>query len=339
MRRLGLGMAASLVLAGSAGAQTYRGVVRGFCPFPLSVSIVRTARTAGAFQYVGPTTITLRNTGSGRSAVLRASGGYRVETATGDLAYHGHMIWLGVSSHVPYLSTDGSGGEKAPGFVISGPRPKVIDPCALVAGAAPSTAMRTTHAPWPLPAYPLSQIERAGLTPVLGNLIRHDHAHVDVIVDGRRVTVPAGVGMAGLAGGGPCPTGAPANGDCATGHFYVPEVGFSPIHTHSASGIVHIEADRPGAFTLGQFFDEWGVRLDRRCLGGYCSGGGQALRVYVNGRRVGNPRAVVLRDREEIAVLYGRAGDFTYVPSRYTGGWPGVGCGGSGERSCLATLR
>ena len=175
----------------------------------------------------------------------------------------------------------------------------------------------------------------ARLSPIIGFLVRHDHAHLDLIVNGRKVTVPAGVGLAEPVDKGPCPKPTAPTGDCKTGHVFVAQVANSPVHTHTSSGIIHIEPDRPGAYTLGQFFDEWGVRLDTRCLGGYCTGGGKELRAYVNGKRVANPRSVVLTNKQEIALVFGGPGDFASVPSSYSGGWPGVGCGGPGEHSCL----
>lgn len=124
------------------------------------------------------------------------------------------------------------------------------------------------------------------------------------------------------------------SGDCAPGHFFTPEVAISPLHPHTTSGIVHIEADRPGTFTLGQFFIEWGVRLDSRCLGSYCAGGGKELRVYVDGRRVpGDASRVVLGNGQEIAVVFGGPRGFRSVPSRYAGRMP-RGCGGAGEHAC-----
>jgi hypothetical protein len=127
---------------------------------------------------------------------------------------------------------------------------------------------------------------------------------------------------------GPCPQGGGTSGDCATGHSFFGRVANAPLHTHSASGIIHIEADRRGTYTLGQFFDEWGVRLDARCVGAYCG----SLHVFVDGRRrAGDPRRIVLTNHQEIALVAGRG----RPPSRYTGGWPGGGCGGAGEPSCL----
>jgi hypothetical protein len=156
-----------------------------------------------------------------------------------------------------------------------------------------------------------------------------------VSVDGRPVTAPAGIGQAEPADAGPCPRERTPVGDCSAGHVFAAKVANSPLHTHTASGIVHIESDRPGSFTLGELFDEWGVRFDGRCLGGYCTGHGKVLRVFVGGRRVGgDPRRVVLLNRQEVAVVFGRRGALGKVPATYTKGWPGLGCGGPREPAC-----
>ena len=55
----------------------------------------------------------------------------------------------------------------------------------------------------------------------------------------------------------------------------------------------------------------------------------------MNGKQVANPRAIVLTNKQEIALVFGGPGEFASVPSSYSGGWPGVGCGGPGEHSCL----
>ena len=196
---------------------------------------------------------------------------------------------------MPFLRTVGKGSFSADLVLSPGStQARVLDPCALVGTRAPAKP-RETPAPWPLPRYALSRIAAAGLTPLLGRVIRHDHLHLDVIVNGRKVKVPGGVGLAEPVDGGLCPQGPRSSGDCATGESFFAQVANAPLHTHASSGLIHIESDRRGAYTLGQVFDEWGVRFDRSCVGGYCTGGGKQLRVYVNGRRVtGDPRAVVL---------------------------------------------
>jgi hypothetical protein len=190
-----------------------------------------------------------------------------------------------------------------------------------------------------LPAFALRQIAYARLMPVTGTLTRHDHVHLDLIVNGKRITVPAGVGMAGPVdrGPGPCPPPPESRsiGDCGPGHFFTARIATSPLHTHTSSGIIHIESDRQRTFTLGAIFDEWGVRFDSSCIGGYCTGNGKELRVFVDGKRVsGDPRSVVLADRQEIAVVFAGSGGFRSVPFTYAKRWP-VGCGGSAEPACI----
>ncbi|HEY3921574.1 MAG TPA: hypothetical protein VGL76_05610 [Gaiellaceae bacterium] len=340
-------VAVSLAAAGAgspSGIPSFDTVDGDLCPFPLDVSITgplkndEPATTALALAFTGRTTILIRNEKTGRSVTLTSSGPTTVSRSN-TVTFSGHHVWFWLAApRIPYLATDGSGTFRAPRFLLSGSaKAKVLDPCALVAPARPSTKPRATRAPWGLPAYPLTQMAYAGFTPLLGNLLRHDHVHLDLRVDGRKVTVPAGVGLVQPVDRGPCPP-SPGNlpqGDCTTKNVYTAAVANSPVHTHSSSGIIHIETDRKGTVTLGAFFDEWGVRLTSSCVGGYCTGGGKQLRAYVNGRRVtGSPRKIVLTNRQEVALVYGRASAFRSVPAKYAGGWPGLGCGGPGEFSC-----
>ena len=99
--------------------------------------------------------------------------------------------------------------------------------------------------------------------------------------NGRRVTVPAGIGID------------------AAGRF------ISPLHAHDPSGIVHVESPTVQAFTLGQFFGVWGVRFTPSCLGGYCATGQSRLWVFLNGVPVaGDPRLVPLEEHDEIVVAF-----------------------------------
>jgi hypothetical protein len=313
------------------------------CPFPLRVTVTRqpgdeVATTALQYVFAGPSRITLRNVSTGRTATLESPGPHEVDTRTGTIVFHGRQVWFwSTSKSIPFLATTGTGRLVAPGYVLApgSSQARVVDPCAQVAPSPPSTEPRATRAPWPLPAYALSRIAYAGLTPLLGRIVRHDHVHLDVRVNGRRVAVPAGVGLAEPVDHGPCPPAPVQQGDCTTGHIYAAAVANSPLHTHSASGIIHVEPDRPGRYTLGQFFDEWGVRLNASCIGSYCAGRGRQLRAYVDGRRApGNPRAIVLGNRQEIALVYGTRAAFRSVPSHWRKGWPGLGCGGAGEPRC-----
>ena len=94
---------------------------------------------------------------------------------------------------------------------------------------------------------------------------------------------------------------------------------FSPVHTHDTNGVVHVESNIVRDFTLGQFFDIWGVRFDLNCIGGYCTDATHTLRVYANGSPIsGDPRNLVLAAHPQIGVVYGDAARPPAVPPNYT---------------------
>src|SRR5213076_1052686 len=120
----------------------------------LAASFDQVATNVLHFELAGPSTITLRNTRTGRTAVLRSPGPFAVDTRTGTVTFRGRHVWYwSTGKDVPFLSTTGAGSLRAPSYVLSrgSTRPRVIDPCALVAPSAPSTKPRTTPAPWGLP--------------------------------------------------------------------------------------------------------------------------------------------------------------------------------------------
>jgi hypothetical protein len=317
---------------------TVQGVDTGLCRFPLQVTLfdAQRSRSVGSnVRVTGLAKVVLTNLDTGKAKSLDGSSPFSVDSS-GTLSIWGHDVFVTAASFVPFESTKGPLSITADGRLSSAnSNANAVDPCAEV-GPAPVLAPATTPAPWGLPTNSLSHIGFADLTPIIGALVRHDHEHLDLIINGQAVTVPAGIGMAEPFSFGPCPPGF-NDGDCATGNIFDGLVADSPLHTHSTSGIIHLETDRPGVFTLGQFFDEWGVRLNQSCVGGYCTDAGKEMRVYVNGDRVaGDPGNLVLTEHQEIAVIYGGPGAFNSVPSTYSGGWldPGGGCGGAGEPSC-----
>lgn len=162
--------------------------------------------------------------------------------------------------------------------------------------AAAPTAPRTgVPTDWRLPADMTAAARRAGL-PMLGQemLAIHYHAHLDVIVGGRRVTVPAYLGI-----------------DNARQRI-------SPLHTHDTSGVVHIESARDIPFTLGQLFTEWGQPLTASQVGPVSVGSGQVLRVYRNGgQTTGNPAALRFQQHDEIVVWVGARSATPQVPASY----------------------
>jgi hypothetical protein len=161
-------------------------------------------------------------------------------------------------------------------------------------------------APWPAPADPMKLTRNAGLTPETHEFVfLHVHAHLDVFVNGKPVVVSAGIGIAvddpavkrfqaqdgSIGYGGISP---PCAAPC-----------ISPLHTHFQDGVLHTEAKEHQFNTLGEFFTEWAVRLDQKCVGGYCKPAAP-ITIYVDGKPdTGDPRLIELEDKREIAIVIG----------------------------------
>lgn len=149
--------------------------------------------------------------------------------------------------------------------------------------------------PWPAPADASAAVAAAGL-PMLGSegAVEHIHAHFDVIVDGQSVPVPAGIGI-------------------DRGQRLI-----SPLHTHDASGVIHIESPVKRPFSVGEFFTEWQVSLSADNIGALRTADGKSVRVFVNGHlQTGNPAAITIGAHDEIAVAYGAAQPGENIPATY----------------------
>ena len=121
----------------------------------------------------------------------------------------------------------------------------------------------------------------------------HIHQHLDIFVNGKHETVPALIGI-------------------YDGQF------LTQLHTHDASGIMHVESPTKRTFDLGEFFGVWGVRLTDKCIGGYCKPK-IPWTMYVNGAPYpGDPSALVLKRHQEIAFVIGKRPKT--IPSTYNFG-------------------
>jgi hypothetical protein len=159
--------------------------------------------------------------------------------------------------------------------------------------------------PWPAPPDPLDRAVAASLQPETHEFLSyHVHAHLDVFLNGKPVTVPAGIGI---------------NIDDPAVHSAKTDLGpsygsidpacaqpcISPLHTHDTTGVLHTESAVAHPNTLGQFFTEWGVALSANCVGGYCSPDA-SIQVFVNGKLFeGDPSDIQLTDLLEIAIAIG----------------------------------
>lgn len=160
----------------------------------------------------------------------------------------------------------------------------------------------TGPAPWSLPDHPRARVWLARHSPLaylggnrlppyanIGGEIPHGHVHLDIFVDGVPTPVPARLGLEGAS---------------------------AALHTHSDSGIIHMESsDLDATYTLRQLFRVWGVRLSDRCIGSYCAPD-TPVRAYVNGREHGGDlRRIVLKPYSQISLVIGRPPPS--IPDRY----------------------
>lgn len=63
----------------------------------------------------------------------------------------------------------------------------------------------------------------------------HIHPYIRIVINGQNITIPANIGIV-QTGGSTC---------------------FQPVHTHDASGIIHIESPTNVNYTLADFFKIW----------------------------------------------------------------------------------
>jgi hypothetical protein len=154
----------------------------------------------------------------------------------------------------------------------------------------------TTTAPWPANADEVESRADAINLPAHGsNLAMHIHSNLQVFIDGQSYPVPVNLGIDQEGG-------------------YV-----ASIHTHEASGTVHVESSTVDDFTIGDVFDIWGVRLSETCVGGYCDEGQDTLRLYRNGTEITEPvRGVILEDQSVYVLAYGTEEELpTPIPSSF----------------------
>jgi hypothetical protein len=150
------------------------------------------------------------------------------------------------------------------------------------AGAGTAIAGRTSPPPWAAPVDVQQRARAAGLEMLTAEgEVLHIHEHLSVTVDGKPVQVPPLLGI-----------------DEAAKRI-------SPIHTHDATGIIHVESPVVKTFRLGQVFAEWDVALGRGRVGVYRDGqDGDRVAVFVDRTAyTGDPARIVLGKRQDIDVV------------------------------------
>ena len=193
----------------------------------------------------------------------------------------------------PRRRTGGAGARPAPRAVVL----TVVAAVAVLLLAVCSTpAAGTTRSapPWPAPTDLQTRADAAGLRNVWGEpLAEHVHTHLTILDGDVPVTVPGNVGHSSR------------------------ERFAAELHTHDTSGILHVESPERRTFTLGQFFDEWGVSLGA----GHAGGLRGELTVWVDGHRfLGNPRSIALEDRRQVVLAVTTIGEVAHRPAPFD--WP-----------------
>jgi len=168
------------------------------------------------------------------------------------------------------------------GIVLTGGGNKSATSSSTTIPWASIPGLQTGAPPWNnSSAVLLDRLQLLDLKPLSaeGSVI-HIHQHLDIYVNGKKVQVPALVGI-----------------DTTNGFL-------TELHTHDTSGVLHVESDTNRTYVLGQFFGEWGVKLTSNCIGTYCG----KLKWWVDGTRmVGNPAQLVLKRHQEIVIAAGKA--------------------------------
>lgn len=94
----------------------------------------------------------------------------------------------------------------------------------------------------------------------------HVHAFLGIIVNGRQLALPDGIGMV-QPGADITYEGIPNWTEYASKCYYY-------THTHDASGVMHLESPKSmpptsSLFTLGNFLDVWGIKVSSSGVGPY----------------------------------------------------------------------
>ncbi|MHB8509827.1 MAG: hypothetical protein ACYDGR_14465 [Candidatus Dormibacteria bacterium] len=115
--------------------------------------------------------------------------------------------------------------------------------------------------------------------------VYHVHAHLAILMDGKPEPVARFIGIPGQ------------------------ELGVARciywMHTHDSSGIIHIESPNQSLYTLGEFFDIWGMPLGRNGVATLPVPGGDLL-VFVDGAQYqGDPRQIELKAHTEVVIELG----------------------------------
>ncbi|MBI3573802.1 hypothetical protein HY090_02020 [Candidatus Kaiserbacteria bacterium] len=106
----------------------------------------------------------------------------------------------------------------------------------------------------------------------------HIHPHLQIVVNGEEHVIPGDIGITAAC--------------------------MHPLHTHDASGIIHVESPQKRDFTLGDFFAVWGQPFSKDQVLDSKVDATHSIRVTVNGQEVSTYENTIFRDGDQIVVSY-----------------------------------
>jgi hypothetical protein len=111
------------------------------------------------------------------------------------------------------------------------------------------------------------------------NLRMHIHPHIEITIDGEMQDIPGNIGIAqGI---------------------------MRPVHTHDATGELHVEGPCQRDFNLGDLFLVWGKTFNSDCIFDNCvSSDGGKLTMTVNGQLNEEYENLVFRDKDRIITSF-----------------------------------
>lgn len=126
----------------------------------------------------------------------------------------------------------------------------------------------------------------SSVPPSSNKMVLHNHITLNVTSYGQAQMVPQNIGVVNI-GKVEDPL---LYGDHSLDKYGME--GMSPLHTHDASGRIHVEANTKRDFRLGEFLDLWkGLDVN-----------GKTIQAILNGNPVSDFRNIILNDGDSISL-------------------------------------
>lgn len=106
----------------------------------------------------------------------------------------------------------------------------------------------------------------------------HIHPNLQIIINGKPQVIPAEIGVTSTC--------------------------LSSIHTHDATGVIHIESPEKRDFTLGDFFAVWKKTFNKNQLMDYKTDDQHIIKETINGKESQDFENTVLHDGDQIVLSY-----------------------------------